>query len=76
MKTKLREVSIIKDGGTIVLFDNTDYESIRIPQDVILAKKYYIDNRIGSTTKGDLFGRYPSDKDAIKLNINNFEIIN
>jgi hypothetical protein len=61
MKTKLTECDAYKDGGTIEYCDENN-------------NRYFVDGRIRSKTKGELFDRYPSDKGAKILDQNNFEI--
>ena len=48
-------MSIYKDGGTYTFVKNN--------------KTYYVDRRIGSTTKNKVYDRYPGDKGAKIVNI-------
>lgn len=57
MKTILvKKCGKYKDGGTEYFCDKS-------------GKKYFIDGRIGSSTKGKVFDRYPSEKGAKILNL-------
>lgn len=70
-KITLKLVSIFRDGGTKVFVDVNHPEVKTIPEAEALPK-YYLDNRIGSTTKGELFDRYPKEPKAVILDKSNF----
>lgn len=52
IKTKITQTGLYRDGGTICAVDRD-------------GKAYYVDNRIGSETKGRVFDKYPGEDDAI-----------
>jgi hypothetical protein len=65
-KITLIKINIYKDGGTSVWInkiDKTDFKNTPL---------FYLDNRIGSTTKGELFDKYPDDENALMLDKTNF----
>jgi len=69
------EISRYRDGGTSVWVSVKDkYESLA-SSIVLICKKYYIDNRISSTTKGELYDRYPSDEGAKILDKSNYNFV-
>lgn len=72
---KLIQINAFKDGGTSVWMEPEVYNSIKNKDDAEKAVKYYLDNRLESQTKGELFDRYPSDKGAIMLDKSEFEFL-
>lgn len=48
-------MSVYKDGGTYTFVKNN--------------KKYYVDQRIGSTTKGKVYDRYPGHAGATIVDV-------
>ena len=61
-RTELTLYSIYRDGGTTEWIDQNNC-------------KYYLDGRINSPTKGQLFDRHPRDISAIKLDQNQFTFV-
>ena len=51
---KVGDIGYYKDGGT------KEYKGWD-------GKHYFVDHRISSKTKGEIYDRYPSDKDAVPL---------
>lgn len=74
-KIKLEKVSIYRDGGTSKWIEPSVKESLKTVEEAKIAAYYFVDNRVYSTTKGELFDRYPSNEGAILLNKNNFEFL-
>lgn len=74
MKDLIR-VSIYKDGGTSVWIELSIKEGLKTIEDVRYCQKYYLDNRIGSTTKGELFDKYPGDEGATMLDKSEFKFL-
>jgi hypothetical protein len=56
MLVKVKKQSIYRDGGTTTYIDKD-------------GKRYFEDNRIGTSTKGDIYDRYPSDPESKKIDI-------
>lgn len=75
MKIRLVRTSILRDGGTIQYMEESVKASIKTVKDVQNAKKYYIDGRFASHTRGELFDRYPKDEGAVQLNKDDYEFI-
>lgn len=75
MKTKLVMISTLRDGGSTIWIEESDKDSIKTIEDFDNIQEYYIDGRIGSTTKGELYDRNPSKEGAIKLNKDEFEFL-
>lgn len=61
-KIKLTYQNVFLDGGTKV-YSGSDY------------KIYYVDYRLGTTTAGELYDKYPGDEGAKMLDKNDFEFI-
>lgn len=74
-KIKIEKVSVCLDGGATRWIEPAAKASIKTMEAVKSAKHYYLDNRIRSTTKGELFDRYPGDEGAVILNKENFEFL-
>lgn len=64
------------DGGTSIWINPDVKKELKTIDDAKNCQKYYLDNRIGSQTKGELFDKYPGDKDAIILDKSQFNFIN
>ena len=73
--TKLIKTSIYKDGGTTVLIEESVKNGLKTIEEAQNCQKYYLDYRIGTKTKGELYDKYPGDKDAKIVNKEDFEII-
>lgn len=80
----LIEVSRYRDGGTSVWMDVEDKKNIKTLDDAFremvtsssnIYKRYYLDNRIESNTKGELFDKYPSDEGSQILDKSNFNFV-
>ena len=73
------EISRYRDGGTSVWISVEDFYSIKSESPTFLdvkdSLKYYLDNRIGSTTKGELYDGYPSDEGAKILDKSNYNFV-
>lgn len=69
------EISRYRDGGTSVWIEPSVKASLKTIEEAENCQKYYLDNRINSTTKGELYDRYPSKEGALVLNKNNFNFI-
>jgi hypothetical protein len=69
------EISRYRDGGTSVWIELSVKSSLKTIEEADNCQKYYLDNRISSTTKGELYDRYPSEKGALVLDKNNFNFI-
>jgi len=76
MKIELIIVSIAKDGGTKKCIEKSVKEGLKTLEDARNAKYYYIDGRIRSKTRGELYDRHPNDEGAVILDKNLFEILN
>ena len=74
-KIVIQKNGVYRDGGTTVYIEPSVKQSLKTIDDADKCQKYYLDNRIGSTTKGELYDRYPSDEGAVILDKNNFELI-
>ena len=55
-KIKVKEIARAKDGGTQSVIDRK-------------GNKYFIDNRLGSETKGSIYDKYPGEEGAIMLDV-------
>jgi hypothetical protein len=73
--TEIIKISVYRDGGTSAWIEPLVKESIKTVKQAKEAKKYYLDNRIGSMTKGELYDRYPSEKDAKILDKTKFRFL-
>lgn len=71
----LIKTSIYSDGGTTVWIEPSVKENIKSIEEAQNCQKYYLDNRIGSQTKGELFDKYPSDEDAKMLDKTKFNFL-
>ena len=71
----LIKTSIFRDGGTSVWIELSIKNSLKTIEEAQNCQKYYLDNRIGSQTKGELFDNYPSHKDAKMLDKSQFNFI-
>lgn len=71
----LVKISIARDGGTSQWIEPSVKEAIKTIEDAKNCQKYYLDNRIGSETKGELFDRYPGNEGAIMLDKSKFNFI-
>jgi hypothetical protein len=69
---ELKRCGIIRDGGTTVWINPEVRKNLKTIEEANNAQKYYIDGRIGSKTKGELFDKYPSDEGAIILDKTQF----
>jgi len=69
------KTSIFRDGGTSVWIELSIKNSLKTIEEAQNCQKYYLDNRIGSQTKGQLFDKYPSDKDAKMLDKSQFNFL-
>lgn len=73
------EISRYLDGGTSVWISVEDFYSIKSESttfyDVKDSLKYYLDNRIGSNTKGELYDGHPSYEGAKILDKSNFNFV-
>ncbi len=65
----------LENGGTSVWVELSVKSSLKTIEEADDCQKYYLDNRIGSTTKGELYDKYPSEKGALVLDKNNFNFI-
>lgn len=74
-KIELIVFAIAKDGGTKKCIEKSVKESLKTIDDLRNVKYYYIDGRIGSNTRGELYDRYPSDAGATILDKNLFNIL-
>lgn len=74
-KIKIERVAAYADGGTTRWIESSVKASIRTIEEAKSAQYYFVDNRFGSTTKGELFDRYPGDDGAVILNKENFEFL-
>lgn len=75
-KTKLIKFAVYTDGGTTIWIDKDKASTIKTlveVQEFLNDECFYIDNRINSTTKGELFNKYPSKEDAVILDKSLFE---
>jgi hypothetical protein len=72
---EIEKISIIKDGGTSCWINPDVRKSIKTMDDAKNCQQYYLDNRIGSKTKGELFDRYPGDSGATMLDKSNFKFL-
>jgi hypothetical protein len=63
----LIKTSIIKDGGTSVWIRSEVKASLKTIKEAQNCEKFYLDNRIGSSTRGELFDRYPDEEGAVIL---------
>ena len=72
---ELIEIARYRDGGTIEYVSVADKANIKTMEDAQNCQKYCIDNRIHSTTKGELYDRYPSKEGAKILNKEDFKIL-
>ena len=71
----LIKISICRDGGTSVWVEPSVKASIKTIKEAQDCKKYYLDNRIASKTKDELYDRYPSDEGAIILDKSQFNFL-
>lgn len=71
----LIKISVYKDGGTSVWVEASLKDSIKTVKEVQNCQKYYLDKRIFSETKGELFDRYPSKEGAIILDKSQFNFL-
>lgn len=69
------QLSIYRDGGTTVWVSVEDRYVIKKAEDIENCKKYYMDNRISSNTKGELYDSYPSAKGAKILDKSNYNFV-
>lgn len=65
--TDLVKITVYKDGGTSVWVRPEVKASVKTIQKALDCEKFYLDNRIGSSTKGELFDKYPGEEDAVML---------
>lgn len=70
--TELIKISMYRDGGTTVWITPETKAGIKTVEDARDCKKYYLDNRLGSSTKGELFDEYPNYKNAKMLDKSQF----
>lgn len=75
-KIDLIQISICRDGGTSCWIEPNVKASIKTIEEAEKAQKYYLDNRFNSSTKGELFDRYPNKEGAITLDKTNFNFLN
>lgn len=69
------EISRYRDGGTSVWIEPSVKSSLKTIEEADSCQKYYLDNRINSTTKGELYDKYPNEEGAVILDKNNFNFI-
>lgn len=69
------KISNISDGGTTVWIEPRMKEIVKTIEEAQNCQKYYLDGRLGSGHKGELFDKYPSDKDAKILDKTKFNFI-
>lgn len=75
-KITLQLIGIYKDGGTKFYIEEGSIKNLKIIIEVKDLKKYYIDGRFKSPTKGELFDRYPSEEGAVLLDKSLYEFLN
>ncbi len=73
-KVVLKKSSILRDGGTKVYIEDGSEMGLKTIKDAQTIKRYYLDGRFDSPTKGDLFDRYPKEDGAIMLDKSKFII--
>lgn len=76
MKIDLQKISTLRDGGTSVWINPDVKNNIKSREDANNAQQYYMDGRIRTTTPGELYDKYPSDKDAKIVDKNLFNFLN
>jgi len=69
MKTLIK-IEMYRDGGTTVYVEENDYPNIETDYSNITM--YYLDKRIASKTRGEIFDKYPSEEGAIMLDKSQF----
>lgn len=69
------EISRYLDGGTSVWISVKDRYRVKTIKEAMDCKKYYLNNQIGSATKGELYDKYPSDKGAKILDKSNYNFV-
>ena len=84
-KIDLIRISIYRDGGTSMWMTPNEKERLEsfgrehgidsLKSEIEKSERYFLDNRIRSTTKGMLFDKYPSDIDAKQVDKKNFNLI-
>lgn len=65
-KIDLVKMSAYLDGGTTVWIRPEVKANIKTREEAITCEKFYLDKRVHSTTKGELFDRYPSKEGRYK----------
>jgi len=63
----LVKITVYRDGGTSVWVRPEVKASVKTIQEALDSEAFYLDNRIGSSTKGELFDKYPGKEGAIML---------
>ena len=63
----LVKISAYKDGGTTIWVRPEVKASLKTIEEAQNCEKFYLDGRIGSSTKGELFDRYPNKEGALIL---------
>ena len=71
----LIKTSAYRDGGTTVWIEPSVKDNLKTIEDAENCQKYYLDNRIGSKTKGELFDKYPSDEEAKLIDKSQFNFL-
>lgn len=71
MKTLVR-INMYLDGGTSVWVEQNLKKEIKSIEEARNIQKYYLDGRVHSSTKGELFDKYPGDIDAKQVNKSDF----
>ena len=71
-KIDIIKIRQYRDGGTTVWVEAAVENITNLVPNL---EKYYLDKRIHSTTKGELFDRYPGDDGAIILDKNKFNFL-
>jgi hypothetical protein len=71
----LIKLSTYLDGGTIVWIDPNVKMNVKTIEEAQNCQKYYLDNRMDSTTKGELYDKYPSHINAKILDKSKFNFI-
>lgn len=74
-KIDIIKISIVRDGGTSVWIEPSIKAALKTIDEADACQKYYLDNRIGSTTKGELYDRYPNEDGAVILDKTKFNFL-
>lgn len=64
-----------RDGGTEIYIDMETVLDPDSTESINKAKHYYLNNRIGSKNKGELFDYYPITADSMPLDKSQFNLI-